>query len=306
MKLNSSDVSFGRHESFALRFGWLTKGLSALIHDPKVFERDDATVVLGVGKNMVSAIRYWLQATQIVARNDKRFLELTSVGEIVFANGGDPYLEDEATLWLLHWLLATNSTGATAIYWFFNHFHKPEFKSEEVTSGLRDFVKQHIDANVSAATLKNDASLLLRMYVSASGNSRVALEDALDSPLSLLRLQERVDARTFRGIPMERNEIPVPIFAYAIAEMFEILRVEELTVQQLMYSDGGRCAPGAVYRMTENGLIRKLEQLCAAMPESLALNDTAGVHQLYRLKPFASREVLEDYYVSDGRRELAA
>ena len=306
MKLNSSEVSFGRHESFALRFGWLTKGLSALIDDPKVFDRDDATVVLGVGKNMVSAIRYWIQATQIVARNDKRFLELTPVGEIVFANGGDPYLEDEATLWLLHWLLATNSTGATAIYWFFNHFHKPEFKSEEVASGLRDFVKQHIDAKVSAATLKNDASLLLRMYVSASGSSRVAVEDALDSPLSLLRLQERVDAKTFRGIPMERNEIPVPIFAYAIAEMFESLRVEQLTVQQLMYSDAGRCAPGAVYRMTENGLIRKLEQLCAAMPELLALNDTAGVHQLYRLKPFSSREVLEDYYGSDGRRELAA
>ena len=66
MKLHSSSVSFGRHESFPLRFGWLTKGLSGLQLDPKVFEREDATITLGVGKNMVSAMRYWLQATQMV------------------------------------------------------------------------------------------------------------------------------------------------------------------------------------------------------------------------------------------------
>ena len=53
MKLNSSSVSFGRHESFPLRFGWLTKGLTAVQNNPKVFERDDATITLGVGKNMV-------------------------------------------------------------------------------------------------------------------------------------------------------------------------------------------------------------------------------------------------------------
>ena len=57
MKLNAAKVSFGRHESFPLRFGWITKGLDALADDPNVFAAEDATVTLGVGKNMVAAMR---------------------------------------------------------------------------------------------------------------------------------------------------------------------------------------------------------------------------------------------------------
>ena len=55
--------SFAGHQTFALRAGWLKKGLDAIEDDPQIFTRDDALVVLGVGKNMVSAIRHWLLAT---------------------------------------------------------------------------------------------------------------------------------------------------------------------------------------------------------------------------------------------------
>ncbi|SEH04937.1 DUF4007 family protein [Candidatus Venteria ishoeyi] len=40
------------------------------------------------------------------------------LGLKVFAEGGyNPYLEDEGTLWLIHWLLASNSMIATATFW---------------------------------------------------------------------------------------------------------------------------------------------------------------------------------------------
>ena len=38
MKFNPKKVAFGRHESFQLRFSWLTKGLQELQNDPKIFE----------------------------------------------------------------------------------------------------------------------------------------------------------------------------------------------------------------------------------------------------------------------------
>ena len=95
MKLNSSSVSFGRHESFPLRYGWLTKGLTALLDDSKVFEQEDATVTLGVGKNMVASIRYWLQASQIVRRNKENVLGLTPVGKIVASFNGRESLSNE-------------------------------------------------------------------------------------------------------------------------------------------------------------------------------------------------------------------
>ena len=302
MRLTGSTIAFGRHESFPLRFGWITKGLQALADDPKVFTRDDATVELGVGKNMVASIRYWLQATRIAHRDPKtNALKPTPIGEVVFGEDGDPYLEDEGTIWLLHWLLATNPKDATAIYWFFNHFHKPLFNSAEVATALTDFAKRELSSRTAATTLKGDAQLVLRMYSRTAANARITLEDALDSPLAMLDLQERIDTRTWRAVPMDRAELPLDIFAFAIAELFEHSKVDQLAIADLMYSDTEHCAPGAVFRMTEDGLVEKLEALREAYPQALRLDRTAGVFQLYKIAQFDSGEILGARYASDGR-----
>ena len=302
VNLSGSTVAFGRHESFPLRFGWITKGLDALAEDPKVFTRDDATVVLGVGKNMVASIRYWLQATRIVRRDPKtHILSPSYIARVVFGEDGDPYLEDEGTIWLLHWLLATNPNEATAIYWFFNHFHKPTFSNIEVATALKDFAKRTLSSRAAATTLKGDAQLVLRMYSRTTANTRITLEDALDSPLAMLDLQERIDTRTWRAVPMDRNELPLDVFAFAVAELFEHGNVDQLAISDLMYSDAEHCAPGAVFRMTEDGLVGKLEALCAAYPQALRLDRTAGVFQLYKIAPLESVEILKARYQFKGR-----
>ena len=306
MKLHRVTVSFGRHESFPLRFGWIAKGLNALNDDPRIFNREDATVILGVGKNMVASIRYWLQATGVARRcGASNTLEPTELGQIVFGKGGDPYLEDEASIWLLHWLLATNPAGSTAIYWFFNHFHKPTFTSTEVATGLSDFVKHEVAPKVAQSTLKGDAQLVLRMYSRTLGGTRLSLEDALDSPLAALNLQERLDTRNWRAVPMDRAGLPLSVFAYAVAQLFDHTGTPQLAVEDLMYSDKNHCAPGAVFRMTEEGLISKLEALCDAYPRELRLDRTAGVFQLYKIGALDAEPILRDRYGSKSRR-LAA
>ncbi len=306
MKLHRVTVSFGRHESFPLRFGWIAKGLTALQDDPRIFNRDDATVILGVGKNMVASIRYWLLATGVASRvGATNTLEQSEIGRIVFGDTGDPYLEDEGTIWLLHWLLATNPATASAIYWFFNHFHKPTFTGIEVATALSDFVKHEVSSKVAATTLKGDAQLVLRMYSRTLGGTRLTLEDALDSPLATLNLQGRLDGRNWRAAPMDRAELPLSVFAVAVAQLFDHIGVAQLAIQDLMYSDKNHCAPGAVFRMTEEGLIRKLEALCDAYPSVLRLDRTAGVYQLYKLGPLDDKSILRDSYAGTGGR-LAA
>ena len=298
MNLNPAIVAFGRHESFPLRFGWITKGLDALANDAYAFVAEDATVRLGVGKNMVSAMRYWLLATGMAKRTTGSGLARSAIGEIVFpdGDGGDRHLEDDATIWLLHWLLATNPTQATAIYWFYNHFHKPQFATEEVDASLREFVRQRITARTAATTLKRDGNLVLRMYAQSAGGTRLLAEDALDSPLAALLLLERLDRQTWQAVPSAREEIPLVAFAYSVARLFAHVGAEQLPVERLMYSDQGHCAPGAVFRMTEDGLTDKLDALCAANPESLRLDRTAGVYQLYKIGPFEPQLLLKDYY----------
>ena len=111
----SPNPSFAGHQTFALRSGWLKKGLDA-VQDPSVggesvFRRPDAIVTLGVGKNMVQSIRHWVLVTQMAADEDRgRLIRTTQIGEKLFGKGRqggwDPFLEDDATLWLLHWQLA--------------------------------------------------------------------------------------------------------------------------------------------------------------------------------------------------------
>ena len=106
----SGKYIFSGHESFPCRSLWLKKGFDYLSEDGN-FNAPDAVVRLGVGKNMVAAIRFWLKAFGI-SKND----ETTALGEYLFhrKDGKDRYLEDLATLWLLHYKLA--SSGEAALY----------------------------------------------------------------------------------------------------------------------------------------------------------------------------------------------
>jgi len=59
-------MRYSGHESFPLRYAWLPKAYRALARDAASLSDDErAMVELGVGKNMVRAIRFWVLATGI-------------------------------------------------------------------------------------------------------------------------------------------------------------------------------------------------------------------------------------------------
>ena len=63
MQLNRYKATFGRHETFPLRYGWLPKGSEDLEQNPASFSPPkQAMITRGVGRDRVNAIQYWLQA----------------------------------------------------------------------------------------------------------------------------------------------------------------------------------------------------------------------------------------------------
>ena len=58
-------MKFRAHDTFFIRKGWLSKGMKAVQTKPDVFVAKDENPmdVLGIGSNMVKALRYWLVAT---------------------------------------------------------------------------------------------------------------------------------------------------------------------------------------------------------------------------------------------------
>lgn len=296
---NKQNASFGRHETFVLRYSWLTKGFQAFDHDKAIFSSDKSTIELGVGKNMVNAIKYWLRATTMLKDDSAEGLIVTPIGEAIFVEGGwDPYLEDEATLWLIHWLLVSNCELASAWYWFFNCFHKSEFTNEEAAEALADFVRNNLSGKHSEKTVKHEIAMILRMYCPARINASTQLEDSLDAPLSSLKLVTADEgSRLYRSYPNEQPNLPTSVIGYATNEVFNLRRTNMLSINDLMYGQTNGIAIGSVFRLTESALLAKLENLVQAYPKSFQINETAGINQLSRINnSVSSLDYLRHYY----------
>jgi hypothetical protein len=299
MKFNADKVAFGRHETFGLRYSWLTKGYQAITDNNFDFsDVDAATVRLGVGKNMVSSIRYWLRACQMIQQDS---LQPSEIGELILdeKNGLDPYLEDEATLWLIHWLLSTNSKQATAWFWFFNKYHKPEFTAQELQTALSDYLKENITMGrrPSANTLKSDSALIPRMYALGKQTKAITLEESLDSPVSLLRLiSASAGSKGFQSKSESRPGLPIGVIGFAVTELMQAKDVNSIPIEELLYSRDKYAAPGSVFRLTEMDLVTKLEQMTAFIKGVYEIRETAGIHQLYRLKDIDASTFLVKHY----------
>ena len=106
-------MKFRAHDTFFIRKGWLSKGMKYVEQSPDVFisKEDNPMDVLGIGANMVKALRYWLQAVGLTEEPNKgkRVQSFTVLGKSIFEN--DRYIEELGTLYLLHYKLATNKIG---------------------------------------------------------------------------------------------------------------------------------------------------------------------------------------------------
>lgn len=306
MKLDPKNIAFGRHETFPLRYAWLTKGYEALIERPDIFAQPDlAMVKLGVGRNMVNAILYWLQAARLIEYADGKATP-TTLGKTILGERGDRFLEDEATLWVIHWLIASNSRLATGFYWFFNRFALPRFREDELRASLTDFVERELRIERSASTLKSDTSTLLRMYAPGDATESGRGEDHLDTPMSQLRLVEQTgQGREFLSARAARPFLPPLALHLALAECFAEQGNGQpaIPIRDLLYGRDEGAAPGAVFRMSEEGLMMALNRVMRTWPGCYELRDTAGIHQLYRIRAISSpKSIVRDYY----KREAAA
>ncbi|SMM98071.1 hypothetical protein SPONN_1399 [uncultured Candidatus Thioglobus sp.] len=284
IKSSTPKYTFGRHSSFQLRYGWLTKGFLALKEDENIFTSDNATATLGVGKNMVGSIAYWLKAARIVDEKNK----ITSFGESLLGKY-DTYLEDDASLWLLHLTFAQNKTIASSIYWLFNHFHKSSFTSDEAFNALKDFLSNN-KTKISSNTLKMDISVILRMYAPHKSNKN-QIEDMLESPLSLLNLITYHNGK-YHFNQSKNEQIPTEIIGFAISEY--MADNEIIVLKDLMYGD--QLSLGKIFKISEDNLVFYLEKLVDKYPQTYQLREDAGIFQLHILKQIDSLKFLEKYY----------
>ncbi len=253
--------SFSGHETFPFRYPWLKKGFDAVREDGEVFLRDDAVTTLEVGKNMVRSIRHWCLAAGVVEENPERSgLRPTDFGTLLFDDGGlDPYLEDPATLWLLHWQIASNRARATTWFWTFSHFHEPEFTREALTSALFRWTQTLSGKLVAESSVRRDVEVFLRTYVRSRQSRGDVTEDSLDCPLVELSLVVQPgDGQTYQFRRGAQRSLPDGILLFAVLAFWEAFApsTETLAVHDIARQPG---SPGRLFKIEESALVERLE-----------------------------------------------
>jgi Protein of unknown function (DUF4007) len=300
---------FSGHQTFAFRYGWLEKGVRAVAECPTVFSEEDALVRLGVGKNMVESIRHWCLVTQMVEedpqikRNNGRFLLVSPIACKLLQDGGwDPFLEDDASLWLIHWLLVSNPRIGTTWQIIFSLFQRPDFTKPELMEYLASFAeKQSLEVN--KGSLARDVDCFLRTYTSAkTAAKKQVAEETFDCPLQELNLMDLApDGELYRFAIGTKPTLPNAVFGFALNQYFEKAREgrNTMSVQECLYGPG---SPGQAFKLDENGLVEYIEELEKATKGRIELDETAGLKQIYRRRSLDPNKLLENYYAREDRK----
>ncbi len=196
---------------------------------------DDATSILGVGKNMVASIDYWLLAFGI--RNIEN--EGTPLGDYIFGEGGkDPYLEDKGTLWLLQYLLV--NTDIASIYsLMFKNFRKKHLNAQFTLEQIHSDVKRELskkDEEVASQSIEKDVRVFLKTYFVDNKKGRMN-EDDLSSLLIDLELVEKTETNltsdgreTFKIRVTDRKDIPSEIMAFFLLNSIRSLGKQDVSL----------------------------------------------------------------------------
>ena len=281
--------TFSGHDSFQCRQLWLKKGYDYVIENRK-FNDDDAVVQLGVGKNMVSSIRFWLKAFNIVDNKDLP----TEFGKRLFDDetGYDPFLEDEASLWLLHYQLV--KTGFASIYSIiFNEFRKEKlfFNKETYVNYLKRIGESDNDFNFNENTVAKDFNVFTNLYKNESESKNI--EDSFTGILSEIELLNTTGKGKDEQFYIENNErdnLSEFIVLYTILDNLNY--GNSIGLNSLEFNIN---SPGSIFALNRLGLMNKISEIVSEF-EEITFTDQAGIKELQFKNKVEAFTVLDKYY----------
>lgn len=287
--LEQTKYIFSGHDSFQCRQLWLKKGYD-YVQEGKNFNDEDAVVKLGVGKNMVSSIRFWLKAFNVIDNKDLP----TEFGKRLFdqENGYDPFLEDEASLWLLHYQLVKN--GFATIYSIvFNEFRKEKlfFNKDTFINYIKRIGESNTEFNFNENTVAKDFIVFANLYKSDPESKDV--EDSFSgimSEIELLKTNGKGKDEHFLIENSERDNLPESIVLYAILDNPNY--GNSISINSLEFDWN---SPGSIFALNRSGLMNKISDIVDGFND-ITFTDQAGIKELQFKKKPTAYTILDLYY----------
>ena len=284
---NKNSFSFGSHQSFPLRYGWIEKVCFGLMQEygNKPFKKEELkpenlSQNYGIGSNMAKSLRFWLKACGITNDNpnSKDNPYFTKFAFKIFGpEGEDRYLEKKETIWRLHFNIINNFKYASTWSWFFNHFLKQNFDRQQLLSELIQ-VASLTNKNISEGNIKRDIDCFVRSYVTNSQQVS-SVEDALDCPLIELNLIRKGFGNTLLAKRDNHSGIPDDLFLLSIHNLRKNLEIsaKTITVESLLNSP---YSPGCNFLLSRECLLEKLEKINEISQNSIELDQSSGLAQI--------------------------
>lgn len=297
---------FTGHDTFSLRYGWPFKTVNYIKINGLLSSADNARAAeavssLGVGKNMINALRYWSEAavlTESEALGGELVQLVTKVGKFLLdeESGVDPFLENIGSIWLLHFLLNFNDQELSTYRYFFNYSNVVVFEKAKLIGDIAsDVPRLTTRESLNLSTVKKDVDCFLNTYALKAGGQgdkkiqRIS-EDNFQSPLSELNLVSEVGRGLYRAEPSERPTLPLEIFLYAVVRFYDDLHKRSagggVSFEDLLTRPK---SPGRIFRLSEAALGDLLDQAVNKFPKQIQWIDSLGLKQV----------VLSDDMISD-------
>lgn len=300
---------FSGHETFPMRYGWLKKILDAAESVEEqgkttiknFLASDNAMIDLGVGKNMVAAMRHWATYAGIFDLSNMKELIINPFARwLLGKDGKDPWLENYATLWYIHWNLVcskrTNGERLFSYYWFFNHYNFSTFDKEIFTKQICAFLKDHqgTDKMPAHLTLGRDFDCFINIY-SIKIRKGKSDEESIESPLVELGLISPIAHRDIfqvnRGV---KPSLSIYTFLFGLLMFWREYspNARTMSFESICYQP---LSPGRLFMINEDAVSIFMHSISKTTNGLFEYSETAGMKEIILSKNIDFKEKAYDF-----------
>ena len=297
-------LRFSGHDTFIVRSFWPKKGYDFVKKGGR-FSSENSVIDLGVGKNMVSSIQFWMKALGLLEEDN---ITLTDFAKFIFDDTGvDPFLEDIGSIWLMHYFLI--KTEYSSIYsLIFNELRKErsKFTKNQLSSFIKRKYAEADDNTLNQNTIDKDISVFTRLYNKVDFQS---LSNNFEDEVSSLMIELELITSSIEEAPKEgtnrkeniewfhlygenRPSLPPEIILFTILDNFKNQKNVGLKKLEIEMN-----SPGMIFLLNKDALYKLLKGI-ENLYSGITVSETAGNIVLVLPEEIDKWEILRKYYAN--------
>lgn len=275
-----------RHGSFSIREGWFEKAIDSIReNDKSVFSKASGVATLGIGANMVTSLRFWMIASEVITENNSMFTEF---GDLLVEY--DPYLESDFSWWMIHHNLVSNFENAPVFNIVFNHFNIKNFNKDIMNQFVINYMEENGYDMSNSSLVDADTTVLLRTYINEKIKNP---EDNLSCPLGKLGILMKNTDGSYNFIQPNHETLPYEVVYYSLLKCIDEDEIKGgINIDDLINKYN---SPSRIFKLDKNLLHMYLNKMKQA--GLVTINKTAGLNMLYIQKIMSEKEIFDNFFM---------